>query len=144
MPEEALRRSLRTLARAPEAILTDYGTSLGLPALRQLLVRRMSERGMEASAEQVMLMESGTQAIDLLCRCRLPDGIDATEVAHRALANNVVLAPGNAFSVSQTASSFLRFNVAQCEDERISPESGDAPVAAHFTCRLSNLRANVR
>jgi DNA-binding transcriptional MocR family regulator len=51
--------------------------------------------------------------------CRLPDGIDTTAVAHRALANQVVLAPGNAFSVSQTASSYLRFNVAQCEDERI-------------------------
>ena len=35
-------------------------------------------------------------------------------------AHNVVLAPpGNAFSVSQTASGFLRFNVAQCADERI-------------------------
>lgn len=332
MPEEALRRSLRTLARGPEATLTDYGTSLGLPALRQWLARRMSERGMEVSPEQIMLMESGTQAIDLLCRfliepgatvlvddpgyfnfhallrahranvigvpytptgpdvelfaqavsehrarlyitnsaihnptgatlspvtahrvlkladqagvtiveddifadfertpaprlaafdglnrvvhigsfsktlsasvrcgyiaaprdwidglidlkiattfggsrlaselvltllkdgsyrrhmesvrsrlskamrhtiarlrltglkpwiaepsgiflwCRLPDGIDATDVAHRALADKVVLAPGNAFSVSQTASGFLRFNVAQCEDERI-------------------------
>jgi DNA-binding transcriptional MocR family regulator len=51
--------------------------------------------------------------------CCLPDGIDATDVAHRALANHVVLAPGNAFSVSQTASNFLRFNVAQCRDERI-------------------------
>jgi DNA-binding transcriptional MocR family regulator len=332
MPEEALRRSLRTLARAPGATLTEYGTSLGLPALRQLLARRMSERGMEASPEQIILMESGTQAIDLLCRfliepgdtvlvddpgyfnfhallrahranvigvpytptgpdvelfaqavsehrprlyitnsaihnptgatlspvtahrvlkladqagmtiveddifadfertpaprlaafdgmnrvvhissfsktlsasvrcgyiaaprewidrlidlkiattfggarlsselvltllkdgsyrkhmesvrsrlskamgatiarlkpmglkpliaepsgiflwCRVPDGIDATAVAHRALANHVVLAPGNAFSVSQTASNFLRFNVAQSEDERI-------------------------
>jgi DNA-binding transcriptional MocR family regulator len=332
MPQEALRRSLRTLARAPETILTEYGTSLGLPALRQLLARRMSERGIEASPEQIMLLESGTQAIDLLCRfliepgatvlvddpgyfnfhallrahranvigvpytptgpdmelfaravtehrprlyitnsaihnptgatlspvtahrvlkladqagmtiieddiwsdfehtaaprlaafdglnrvvhigsfsktlsasircgyiaaprewidglidlkiattfggarlstelvltllkdgsyrkhmesvrsrlskamsetiarlklmglkpwiaepsgmflwCRLPDGIDATDVAHRALANHVVLAPGNAFSVSQTASSFMRFNVAQCEDEGI-------------------------
>ncbi len=51
--------------------------------------------------------------------CRLPDGIDATHVAHRALAANVILAPGNAFSLSQTASSFLRFNVAQCGDERV-------------------------
>jgi DNA-binding transcriptional MocR family regulator len=332
MPEQALRRSLRTLSRAPDATLTDYGTSLGLPALRQLLARRMSERGIEASPEQIMLMESGTQAIDLLCRlliepgdtvlvddpgyfnfhallrahranvvgvpytltgpdvdlfaravsehrprlyitnsaihnptgaalspvvahrvlkladqagmtiieddiwgdfehtlaprlaafdglhrvvhigsfsktlsaslrcgyiaapgewidklidlkiattfggarlsselvltllkdgsyrkhmeavrarlsramaetaarlkpmgfkpyiaepagiflwCRVPDGIDATEVAHRALANQVVLAPGNAFSVSQTAGNFMRFNVAQCDDDRI-------------------------
>jgi DNA-binding transcriptional MocR family regulator len=51
--------------------------------------------------------------------CRLPDGIDATDVTHRALAANVILAPGNAFSLSHSASSFLRFNVAQCGDERI-------------------------
>ena len=50
--------------------------------------------------------------------CRLPAGVDATDVAHRALVNGVMLAPGNAFSVLQTASSFLRFNVARCEDER--------------------------
>jgi DNA-binding transcriptional MocR family regulator len=35
------------------------------------------------------------------------------------MAENVVLAPGNVFSVSQTASSFLRFNVAQSHDPRI-------------------------
>lgn len=74
MPEEALRRSLRALARAPEAKLTDYGTSLGLPALRQLLARRMGERGIEASPEQIILMDSGTQAIDLLCRFLLEPG----------------------------------------------------------------------
>jgi DNA-binding transcriptional MocR family regulator len=32
------------------------------------------------------------------------------------LADNVVLAPGNVFSASQTAASFMRFNVAQCDD----------------------------
>ena len=31
---------------------------------------------------------------------------------------NVVLAPGNVFSVSESAASFLRFNVAQLGDER--------------------------
>ncbi|RUY86105.1 PLP-dependent aminotransferase family protein, partial [Mesorhizobium sp. M7A.F.Ca.CA.001.10.2.1] len=51
--------------------------------------------------------------------CSLPDGVDAAEVARRALADNIVLAPGNAFSLSGTASRFLRFNVAQCTDERI-------------------------
>ena len=51
--------------------------------------------------------------------CRLPDGIDAADVARHALAQNVVLAPGNAFSLSHTASHFMRFNVAQCGDERI-------------------------
>jgi DNA-binding transcriptional MocR family regulator len=36
-----------------------------------------------------------------------------------ALADNILLAPGNVFSPSQAAGSFLRFNVAQCADERI-------------------------
>ncbi|RUW17399.1 aminotransferase class I/II-fold pyridoxal phosphate-dependent enzyme, partial [Mesorhizobium sp. M1E.F.Ca.ET.041.01.1.1] len=51
--------------------------------------------------------------------CRLPDGIDAADIARHALAENVVLAPGNAFSLSHTAGRFMRFNVAQCGDERI-------------------------
>ena len=50
---------------------------------------------------------------------RLPDGIDAADVAREALAENIVLAPGNAFSVSQNAASYLRFNVAQSGDPRI-------------------------
>jgi len=51
--------------------------------------------------------------------CRLPEGIDAAAVARRALSENVVLAPGNAFSLSHSANGFLRFNVAQSKDERI-------------------------
>jgi DNA-binding transcriptional MocR family regulator len=51
--------------------------------------------------------------------CRLPDGIDAAQVARNALSDNVVLAPGNAFSLSHTAGRFMRFDVAQCEDQRI-------------------------
>jgi DNA-binding transcriptional MocR family regulator len=55
----------------------------------------------------------------MLVWCRLPNGLDAAEVARHALAEGVVLAPGNVFSPSQTATSFLRFNVAQCADERL-------------------------
>jgi DNA-binding transcriptional MocR family regulator len=74
MPETALRRALRTLARSDDATLTDYGTPLGLPLLRQLLARRLGEHGIEVSPEHIMLMESGTQAIDLLCRFLLQPG----------------------------------------------------------------------
>jgi DNA-binding transcriptional MocR family regulator len=74
MPEPGLRRALRTLSRADNSVLADYGTPLGLPALRQLLARRMGENGIEASPEQIMLTESGTQAIDLLCRFLLEPG----------------------------------------------------------------------
>ncbi|MCB8821802.1 aminotransferase-like domain-containing protein [Microvirga rosea] len=74
MRETGLRRALRALARADDATLTDYGSPLGSPALRQLLTRRMEEHGIEASPDQIILTESGTQAIDLLCRFLLEPG----------------------------------------------------------------------
>lgn len=74
LPEDSLRRGLRTLSRASAASLSEYGSPLGLPALRQLIARRMAERGVEASPDQVMLTESGTQAIDLLCRFLIEPG----------------------------------------------------------------------
>ncbi|KOF16842.1 GntR family transcriptional regulator [Ensifer adhaerens] len=74
MPEAALRRALRSIARADATSLTDYGTPLGLRPLRQLLARRLAEHGVEASPDQIILTESGTQAIDLLCRFLLEPG----------------------------------------------------------------------
>jgi len=49
----------------------------------------------------------------------LPEGGDSAALALKALTRNVVLAPGNVFSVTQTAGRFLRFNVAQCEDSAL-------------------------
>jgi DNA-binding transcriptional MocR family regulator len=51
--------------------------------------------------------------------CRLPGNLDATEIAQRGLAERVIFAPGNAFSLAQSAGGFLRFNVAQSADPRI-------------------------
>jgi DNA-binding transcriptional MocR family regulator len=51
--------------------------------------------------------------------CRLPDGLDAVEIAREALAANIVLAPGNVFSLSRSAHGYLRFNVAQSLDDRL-------------------------
>ena len=74
MPQAALRRALRNAARADDVTLADYGTPLGLPPLRQLLARRMADHGIEASPDQIMLTDCGTQAIDLLCRFLLEPG----------------------------------------------------------------------
>lgn len=74
MYEAGVRRALRGVARAGTARLTDYATPFGLAALRQLLARRMAVHGMEIPPEQVMLTESGTQAIDLICRFLLEPG----------------------------------------------------------------------
>ena len=74
LPEEGIRRALRRLSRGSGPALAEYGSPLGLPPLRQLIARRVAERGIEASPDQVMLTESGTQAIDLLCRFLLEAG----------------------------------------------------------------------
>ncbi len=51
--------------------------------------------------------------------CELPGGLDAGDLARRAAAEDIVMAPGNVFSLSQSAGRFLRFNVSQTADPRI-------------------------
>ncbi len=72
--ETGMRRALRALARADTMELTEYATPLGHPALRQFLSRRLAGTGVEVVPEQIMLTESGTQAIDLVCRFLLEPG----------------------------------------------------------------------
>ncbi len=74
LPDDGVRRALRILARADGASLAEYGAPLGLPPLRQLIARRMGDHGIDASPDQIMLTESGTQALDLMCRFLLEPG----------------------------------------------------------------------
>ena len=68
MPNAAIRRAIRALARVDDAVLTDYGATRGSLALRRLLVRQFSAEGIEVGADQILLTSSGTRAIDLVCR----------------------------------------------------------------------------
>jgi DNA-binding transcriptional MocR family regulator len=74
MPEESLRASLRQAARDPAVNLTFYGAPRGHLPLRQVLCRQLAERGSEAPPDQILLTDSATQAIDLLCRLLLEPG----------------------------------------------------------------------
>jgi DNA-binding transcriptional MocR family regulator len=75
LASEELRRALRSLARSPDLPrLVRYETPHGLAPLRRLLSRRLAERGVEAAPDQVILTDSGTQSIDLLCRFLLEPG----------------------------------------------------------------------
>lgn len=51
--------------------------------------------------------------------CELPEGMNSAILARRCMEEKIMLAPGNAFSTSQSAAAFLRFNVAQTQDPRI-------------------------
>jgi DNA-binding transcriptional MocR family regulator len=68
MPNAAIRRAIRSLARADDAVLSDYGATRGPLALRRLLARQFAEEGLEAGPDRILLTASGTQAIDLICR----------------------------------------------------------------------------
>jgi DNA-binding transcriptional MocR family regulator len=72
--EDGMRRGLRKAARASASVIEDYATPLGLPALRHLLARRMAAIGIDAPPGQIVLTDSGTQAIDLICRFLLEPG----------------------------------------------------------------------
>ena len=74
MPEDSLRRALRGLARAEIGALTDYGSPLGLAPLREHLARRLAGFGVAAAPGQILLTDSATQAVDLLCRFLLEPG----------------------------------------------------------------------
>ncbi|MFN3172641.1 MAG: PLP-dependent aminotransferase family protein [Hyphomicrobiales bacterium] len=74
MPSDDIRRALRRMARDEQAHLVNYASPLGLAPLRQVLSRRMADRGIEAPPPQIMITESGTHAVDLLCRFLLKPG----------------------------------------------------------------------
>ena len=74
MPNAALRRGLRELARADAPILSDYGGTRGSLKLRRFLLGRFADEGIAAGPDQLLLTGSGTQAIDLICRYLLHPG----------------------------------------------------------------------
>lgn len=103
---DALRKAMRGAARADDdGALAGYASLLGSPPLRALLARRMADQGIEAGPDQILLTDSGTHALDLVCRFLLQPGdtvlVDdpcyfnflALLRAHRARAVGVPMTP---------------------------------------------------
>nr|WP_311527021.1 PLP-dependent aminotransferase family protein [uncultured Ralstonia sp.] len=61
-------------AMAGDAQALQYGATEGLPVLRAALVALMNERGIQASAEQMMVTTGSQQAFDLLVRVLIEPG----------------------------------------------------------------------
>lgn len=62
--------------------------------------------------------------------CRLPRDLDAGQVAQTALAEGLVLAPGNVFSSKQSAAGFMRFNVGHMMEADVYDRLSRAMAAA--------------
>ena len=103
---DVLRKAMRGAARADDAnTLAGYASPLGSSPLRALLARRLADQGIAAAPDQILLTDSGTHALDLVCRFLLQPG-DAVLVddpcyfnflallrAHRAKAIGVPMTP---------------------------------------------------
>jgi DNA-binding transcriptional MocR family regulator len=75
MPEDLMRKAVRVSARAETGALVGYAPPMGAEPLRTLIARRMIEQGAaEASPDRVLLTDSGTHAIDLVCRLLIEPG----------------------------------------------------------------------
>ncbi|WP_273726370.1 PLP-dependent aminotransferase family protein [Brucella gallinifaecis] len=74
LPLEGIRRAMRAIARDESSNLTTYGEPLGFRPLRNHLARKLSEQGIDLSGGDILLTDSGTHAIDLICRFLLQPG----------------------------------------------------------------------
>ena len=73
-PAEALRAaSQRVLSQAPRDAL-QYGTTEGLPGLRDWVAARLRERGLAVQAEQVLITSGSQQGLDLVAKVLLESG----------------------------------------------------------------------
>lgn len=112
-----------TFASSPFAAELVHGV-LSSPAYRRHL-RGLHERLANATGETVRRLRQAGFTIKLepagglFVWAQLPGKLAAADIAQRALAHNVVLAPGNVFSVSQSCSDMLRFNVSQSLTPRV-------------------------
>jgi DNA-binding transcriptional MocR family regulator len=73
MPERPLQKAVREVSR-DGAMLTDYGSTAGDPALRRQIALRFAAEGLLCAPDQILLTTSGTQALDLICRLLLRPG----------------------------------------------------------------------
>lgn len=75
LPDDTIRKELRAAARNPRSIaLTGYASPQGSLPLRMLLARRLAEQGVDTAPDQIMLTDSSTHSLDLVCRFLLEPG----------------------------------------------------------------------
>jgi DNA-binding transcriptional MocR family regulator len=107
----------RLSAELTLAVITNGSYRHHLESLRDRLSRALGDTA--AKLRTLGIEPWITPRGGMFLWCRLPDGVDAVDLARRALARDLVLAPGNVFSLSQSAAHFMRFNVAQMQDPRL-------------------------
>lgn len=97
--------------------LSDGSYRKHMEGLRRRLARLRRETAgkLEALGIEPWLMPRG----GFYLWCSLPDGLSSADVARAALQENMVLAPGDVFSPTQSRAGFMRFNVSQMRTPQV-------------------------
>ncbi len=98
-------------------VLTESGYRRHLDGLRRKLADAMGRAVQNLRRHGLVPWIEPRAGIYLWAR--LPDGVSAADVARYGLTRKVMFAPGPAFSASDEARGFLRFNVARCGEPRV-------------------------
>jgi DNA-binding transcriptional MocR family regulator len=104
-------------ARLVHALLTDGSYRRHVDGLRARLAAAMATTARRLASAGLALWTEPRGGMFLWAM--LPEGSDSAAVSRAALAEGVVLAPGDVFSVSRSAVRFLRFNAAQSGHPRV-------------------------
>lgn len=106
------------------AVLTDGSYRRHLETLRSRLARAMA---VTVNRLRAVGIEPWIEpAAGIFVWGRLPEGLEAVALTRAALVEDIVLAPGNVFSVGSAWSDHMRFNVAMCDDDRVFTFLGKA------------------
>jgi len=70
---DAMRKAMRAAARGTN-VPAASNSLIGHAPMRALLSRRMADQGVECNPDQILLTESGTHSLDLVCRFLLQPG----------------------------------------------------------------------
>ncbi|WP_279482530.1 PLP-dependent aminotransferase family protein [Aureimonas sp. SK2] len=98
-------------------VLADGGYRRHMDTLRRRLAR--SRRDVGARLEGLGFRPWTAPRGGFNLWCELPEGLEAAALARAAHAQGLVLAPGDVFSPSGSASRFMRFNAAQMESGHV-------------------------
>lgn len=74
MPEQTIRKALKTAAKSEAVMLIDYATPHGHIELRKLIARKKEQYQIKFQLNQILITDSATQSIDLIFRHLLVAG----------------------------------------------------------------------
>lgn len=74
LPEAQIKKSMRELSQGSSEALLSYSSVLGYTDLRESIAKKLNDHGALIDHDHILLTDSATQALDMVCRGWLKEG----------------------------------------------------------------------